>query len=521
MQLLHQLEALMVHTGRSKDKAAAILEGRPVSDDKRDLFLLVADPVGIKDTVLGSRRAKTRYGASTTLYRWDEDLRERRRTRAGSPLATAYAGGGQATVIGAGDLAAAKAEAAELRERYKRELHGVLGVVVQAVSPKELATGPAVEDHKELGLAQRSGGFAGLLSQVGARLRAEKDKGEPLPDAPARDGRSRCKECGWRERVHKDRCATCEDFHGQADARDLDSFEDLGSTKLAYLAIDGTGIGARLLKQESIADYHQFSRGLLSAFDFAAVEADLARADIDACIPVLRGGDDLLLVFDATAGKGAFLACDAVLNGLHDRLAGLSIDAQPIGVGMGLVVSRHVGARQAFALAEQLVKTAKAKAKKKGWRSAFDFELVQQGTVLHDDMLEARKDAAKRTLSLPGGTNAHIYKSARPLSPEDMQAMAQALRDHVGTPGVERAARELARMVEDDEVIPALIHAGYLRTRREDGDALGSLLNLGQDPLPTLHDHESRLLRRLSGKQAEYESLLSDMLDMHRATRAS
>lgn len=509
-QLESNIAAVLESAMRDPRHAGRILSGADGLPDDRALALVALDPIGIQGLVLASRRMKTRLGASDLLGRWDAEWRSSR----GERRATIYAGGGQALLVV--PLADADDLVREAKDDFARRLHGRLGGAWLPVSEQELATGSEGVHHQDLQIG--GGGFGALVDRLGCLLRADKDSfaGAASPwTGPA------CEECGLRPRLpnrkvgQNARCLVC-DAHHQAAPANLPTLDELETT-VAFLALDGTSVGRALQAQRTLGEYAALSSKLLAAFDWQVLGQRLDRT----VLPLLRGGDDLLLAFGA--GKGTF---DLVIDLVQRVAEGL----QPLGIGLGagLVVSSSLPAGQACELAQRLLSSAKADARTRGLAVALDFELVQQGSMvaLEVDALRGVSRQVSVALGPLAPVGGNLALGWRPLSLDEARDLADAARS-AGSEDWSAAYRVQAQLRE--AVYPALIAAAYDAARDEQSPGgrnySRGLLGLQPgDSLPRL-DAAGRLSRAAPrSRQAvggcNWESAIFDLLDIHRMDRS-
>ena len=499
------LPRVFAAAGLPPGAAEGVLRGEsPPGLDARCLALIATDPPGVQELVLASRRPLTVLGASAALAAWDAALEER------PELACVFAGGGQSLLLA--PLDQADAIVASLKAQFKETLFTNLGAAVLPISGRELS------DPRP--------GFGRLVEALHLLLRAaQSDDARPGMTLP-QPGEKRCVECATRAGTQATAqgavCLPCARFgdRGRTERQhwgleDHGSILDLlppGQSHAAFLAIDGTGMGAALRRQDTLRDYHRFSRALHRAFDTRALrELMKSKLGISRVLPVLRGGDDLLLIFQ---GRGAPEAALALLQSIEDTLRRELPGESGLGAGAGLVLSGHMTALDAMSLARKLVRSAKDGAKLAKLRSGFDFEVVYGGAVLADSVEEMR---AERTLPLPAfgaSPPGSLTLGARPLA----LPQARELLDCLGTlEGTELSA--LRRMVEalQEEPLGGLITAGYLLARQTKarGSPLSDRLNQQVAPWNLSQLGAQGLVLRRAGDQ-RFVSSLPELLDLHK-----
>ena len=417
------------------------------------------------------------------------------------------------------------------------------------MTPRLLVEGPLVPAGVDRAAAEALGarfdsGFGGMLTVLSHHLREARDA---LGPAEAGAGAERrCEECGVRlaARRRDDRvlCDVCDAHKQKATGRsEVQAFDKLAEDgTLGFLVVDGTDVGARLARCNRLLEYVALSEALLRAFNWDAVLGALAApgAEVprDKVLPVLRGGDDLALVLDASAGGGAFAAALAVLDHLARTLP------PGIGAGAGLVVTRHLGARPALDLARRLVKSAKLGAHRAslqvardrpeahpaGAMFAIDFEVVQGGSVLSEDGDGAGTRLARSTsprpgelpLDLPADWGAGRLVGLRPLTLERAHKLldtARAIHSKIG-------AVYHIREATSEDMLSGLVAALYLLARRRlrvgRGGTLADWLEVPEKAVPGPASDLGYLWRpRSEGDDARWESGIGDLLDIHRIHR--
>jgi len=511
--------------------AGPLLRGevRGLPDD-RALVLIALDPQGVQRTIMASRKIVTRLGASTAFADWDRDLRAGEVPEiAGLSRAVLYAGGGQALLL------AALGDAVQLRERLQSAFQGRglghLSTAQRDCSPLELAQGPADVQKLDrvaldrLGIRAGGGGFSGLLTQLHSRLSAERDAPRLGPPASGQ----RCAECGSRGATIDNNgdyiCLTCQRHHrtggGLLGANGIpETIEDFDSGNLAWLYLDGSQIGKALRKCKTLLGYVEFSAKLLHVFDWARVRLDLAVQGVEEAVPLVRGGDDVGLVFDATRGNGAFSASLSVLEGVARRAVAAGLD---IGAGAGLVVSKTLGARQAWDLAKRLVRRAKERSPETGGY-ALDLEIVDGGTVLGEDLDSLRADRWRQVVHPPRGwTMNRLELTTRPWNLDEARAL-HALYQQIDAripDAFSTLRRSGAALREDLYLGLSLSRQALERQRSSDGkQSLWSMLG-GKDGLPRPNTEQGWILRPGQGpdQQPCWRTAILDLVELERLHR--
>ena len=525
--LVALLPPVLQAAGIEPSLAGAIVRGESGLPDVRSLALVAVDPPAIQQLLLASRCGVTRKGASDRLSQWDRELLEWNHRFASIGVAVPlYVGGGQGVLLTTAPLGAKVAT--ELQAVFRSELHGELGVAVLEVSPKTLAEGPDAppsDTHDalaRLGLRSSSRGFGALLSTLMGRLRAEKDAAKAGTTV---DGR-RCSECGKRPGVkgapdgRTKVCSPCHVFRKHGGAEELVTFSELGQGRVvAYLYVDGSGIGAKLARLRTLQEYDRFSAALRRAFDYESVVIPAMQvAGYERILPILRGGDDLLLVVAGRdrGSQGAFAATVALVEAIERAL---DDNGYPeVGVGAGLVVTSELQARQGFELAYKLIKSAKTRARREGERSAIDFEVVLGGTVLSAKLTGMRRDreAIARNLPKPWPAEGTFRLYRRPLLLDEARALLQTSQDLDGE------GRSLLYRLEEElahDMLAGLSATMFGLARRNDDLGL-RLTGHAKPPLPGPAVELGHLFQPFDdGTATGWCTAIPDLLDLERIMR--
>ena len=400
--------------------------------DQRDFALIAFDADSVQAQVFASPRPVTIQGASVILRAWDDDLGKGKIL--GDDAVVLFAGGGQAVALALRDKIDGVCR--KLRGEFRERTGGSPCTVAHVeVSARELARGPQRATREiPSSLARRIGwsssgsrrGFGDCMALLSLAMRAAKGEASAHAFLDAESPSARCKECAERPRLTGNNlCARCAKNHarGGEDKREWDrahSFDEvLGKqTKraddegdeqpprarhLAFLKIDGRGIGAELEKLRTMAQYVALSRALKRAFEHRSL-ADFGVPEGRYQIPI-AGGDDLLLVVparwnpQAEGGTADAFSLTAKLlehaERAFDELAKheLFADIQGIrtlGAGAGLVITSGLPASFCFDYAGDLVKSAKDGIGEHD-RSALDFAVVRGGTPLSSSLRDLRR----------------------------------------------------------------------------------------------------------------------------------
>ncbi len=465
---------------------------------ERNLALLMADPLGIQDMITAGHRLKTMSGASRALADWDRDLR-------GHPppgWATLFAGAGQAVLVG--PAAGAVRVARDLEDRFGKSLFGQLSTAWLDVSPADLLHGPGalVSDLPDPDLARigldpaGGGGFGSLLARLAGLLRKRKDAGQGARK-PAVVGQ-RCSDCGLYPVLYQQparRCQRCESFHQQGDK----GMENWDKKKLAYLSLDGTGIGELLFACRSMTGYSRLSRALLAAFDRRSIREHLVSLGVDlkSCLILVAGGDDLRMVMPAGVRgndvKGAFELALLLAEGVEERfrhqLARLGgSEDKGITAGTGLVITRHLDAHDGLALAWKLVRSAKVHSP--DGTSALDFELVSGGTPVTSELAAFRQGRVRKQGATRAGA-LHFQLQMRPFPLEEAWDLLKTARSLLEDPKLGRSTLYNLRAAFDEDPLEGLVLAQYLFSHTSAGKRWRARLGLDAQALGRPLDHDS------------------------------
>lgn len=403
------------------------LEGEQLSPEPT-LALVAFDADSIQSHIFASPRPVTIQGASLTLRQWDRDLYEG--GILGHQAVVLFAGGGSAILV------VRQRDAGDVRSRLASEFHArtcksPCTSAEVALSPRELVVGARPGDAGSLGETWRArigwtpdsgGGFGACMARLHVELRREKGAARPHPFlAEARSG-ARCEECAERPReAGGERCQRCRTYwdRGRRDkgrweqARSFEEVLGQGNSRvrdLAFLRLDGKGVGAVLERLQTIGQYHALSQALRAAFEWSDEKPfDLALPAEQYQVPI-AGGDDLLLIApgrwkdrSGRAGDILSFAVDLVdrieapfgrpdLLSHFERHPDLKKRVQSIGAGVGIVITSGLPAAFCFDYTETLVKSAKnAIDAEAGARSAFDFVVLRGGTPLSSSLTDLRK----------------------------------------------------------------------------------------------------------------------------------
>jgi len=486
--------------GLAEAQARALVRGENAGlSPERDLALIGFDADSVQEQIFASPRPVTIQGASDRLAAWDWAFGnlggdEHRAGVLDKDAAVAlYAGGGKAVLIArAGDAEAIRTKLEDAF--YERTAGWPCTTASVPLSPRELARGPAAAVEpvppalpklaERIGwCATGGGGFGACMALLALAMRAERVA--PSHRFYLREELSgpRCEECAVRPRLPgraeeprekwPTRCDRCDDNHRDGaetkkEWAQAGSFDDVLGERgapgedpkrarhIAFLKLDGRGIGGRLERLGSIAEYVALSRALHHAFEMT--EAKLVSLGVPERrfqIPI-AGGDDLLLVVPARwkpTGQGdasdAFTLARALLKRVERTFddaartgffaAGAGIDQ--LGAGAGLVIASGMPASFCFRYTDDLVKSAKAplaagsdgKHRSARHRSALDFAVLRGGSPLAESLDRIR---ARDVLDLDLGPDlaGKVKRTRCPYVLADLDALIERTRRLAGAP---------------------------------------------------------------------------------------
>lgn len=423
-ELIQQLQSTFQAAGHDPTAVEAVLDGKQRNyETKASLALMLVDVEHIQETLLASPRPLTIFGASLALQSfaeelsasWDASQRRHRIQDLGSATMV-YAGGGNVLLV-----APAK-QSKDLGDFLKQALNKHLidaecSCASLVVSPRQLAFGPdplGAQGTDAAQLAQylsvkttlsndvSSKGFGALMANLQLQLQQSKGAARAHAFLPGPTSATRCEECARRPRQLNQRgpdekpqrlCSNCAALRQLGSpARDdsnfiqARSFEDLfgESPRIAYIHVDGRGIGKKLQACSTLRQYHRLSQTLHDIFVKTSKELirstyQLSSEGRPTCQIVLCGGDDLLLVLPLTGPKSdVFTFTRLLLQSIESKGKEEGITA-----GAGIVVTKTLAADYCFRRASELCKEAKHRVKgKKGQSSpsVVNFEFLLSGS---------------------------------------------------------------------------------------------------------------------------------------------
>lgn len=523
--------------GLSSVEAEAVCRGdRPeAANTAKALALGMFDPVGIQQLVMLPRRPIGVLGASLLLAAWDADANNRAATH---DVQVLYAGGGQAIVVGHADAVRAWADAQPIA--FNERLGGRGAAEVLQCTVGELALGRRGFDGvasgavlAALGVDPSPTGFGSLLGALSVLVTEAKNRAAYGVDD---HDESRCTASGVLPASRGEPSAL---FHQYAETGRTDtkrsrwtggrSFADL-TGGVAYVAIDGTGIGSQLQRLRSISDYAAFSDALHAAFGRAALQQHMEALHVDPndWIPILAGGDDLLLAIAAgvrfDGGVGPLELVHALLERIghaYDESVRHAAEAHPntlptVGAAAGLVVGDGVTARIGTDLAQALMKGAKRlqrgaldEEERAERRFVVDFEYLQKGSD-SSVSVEALRARRLRPFTPPNRRDTALLRlGRRPFTLAESKALASQAAAVSTTGEGRRLLYQLRAALE--EPMSGLVTGTYLIARH---DALAG----AAPPVGASLDRVDTLLIRDDGVDPRgehlYSSAIPDLVEM-------
>lgn len=544
-----QLTATLRAAGLTSDaevQATSILGSSPdAASNDRCLALAALDIDQIQRTVLASPRPVTIFGTSLLIADWDRAIGDLHHGLREASATVIFSGGGNALLLL--PKAAAATLLPQLALRFNQRVHSTLTTAWIEVSPKELAT-PKARNKSALKLPVEISprGFLNLIDALQLELRKEKHKAKPhsfLQQGPLHA--PRCNECTVRPRdpASKDRtCRACgaRKEYGRQRRKDerLDqaqSYEDLFGAargrqrRLAYICIDGRGIGALLSSQTGLSRYHELSHLLHRAFDFSDEARRIAvglqdQPDIESGGEqttallgrsyqlILCGGDDLLLVVPASGKLDAFTLTNSLIDSIERTFDGSSFAGQ-VKVGVGILITKNLGADYCFRRAQDLCKQAKSRrlmgaaSSSAISTSSVSIELLLDGSAA-DQTLAEEHEAAARSAGPAQILRAHAYTKAQFT---ELLAAAKALLDD----GVAASQLSHLRQIFEEDRPTAVLTLLYQAARDE---KLRKAI-LGERPL-TPESLPEFVLRPRTGYTDRFETAIPDLIDITRTMTA-
>jgi len=456
----------LVGLGLTAGAAESILHGTDADrlSDEKNLALIAFDADAVQAQVFASPRPVTIQGASTILREWDEGL------QTGKPLAggavVLFAGGGQAVMI-----ARRGYEGSQLAARFREHTGGSPCTTASVdVSPRDLvqgaakASGPKVKETLALRLGwspEPARGFGACIARLSLEMRVARGARDAsfFLDAPTPE--ARCKECAERSRRTPDElCARCrknrdrgseyKEIWTQARSFDQVLGADAHRTRhLAFLRLDGRGVGAQLEALRTIAQYTALSLALRDAFEVRDLTAVFGVPKDRYQIPI-AGGDDLLVVVPARwkpseqgGPADAFSLCAALLDRVERSFTGADLAEhfperadlerlRKLGAGAGLVITSGMPASFCFDYTGDLLRSAKD-AILGEHRSAVDFAVLRGGSPIATSLAELRQRSLL-DLDLGGELTGKVQRTRCPYALADFHAFLERTHLLAGAP---------------------------------------------------------------------------------------
>lgn len=555
-EVLRRIERLGL---TNREESLALLDGddgRAHLSTEKTFSLVKFDADSIQEQVFASPRPVTIAGASALLRDWDDRLHE----RVGNDAVVLYSGGGQAVLLTRAN------HAKDLRDKLVREFEEHSGrspctTAHVCLSPYELVHGPHdARKNIDEATCQRvgwspkgGGGFGACMSLLEANLRQEKGSPKNIAWLPEGSRVARCVECAERPRDKQDElCERCKTNrrHGQRVTKDWEharAFEDVifGPVKedgrresgagrhLAFVRVDGAGIGGILEKLSTIKQYATVSYALKEAFEFKKGELEKLGVPAKRYQLPIAGGDDIMLVVPAKwhqpksglAGDAFALARDLVkrieatfdadaLRALFLSKPELLEKVRSIGAGVGIVISSGIPARFCFDYAYDLIRSSKEAIdeRNRDKRSAIDFAVLYGGSPLVSSMQGVRRTMKEtKEISLGESLEGIVHGTARPFTAKEFADFLACAHRLLKVP--RSSLHGLRDMMDDPQT--GLSTVKYQIARNRDLRAALTDINTPLSKLPAevghwvLHPTNSRL----EGKR-QWVTPLPDLLEV-------
>lgn len=540
------------------DDVEAILHGRnPGSlSEEKSLALIGFDADSVQAQVFASPRPITIQGASAGLRDWDEKLKSGKTL--GEDAVVLFAGGGQAVVLARREHVDGITKT--LNDKFIAHASRWPCTIARVeLSPRELVTGPpaarglqssaalppAARGPKISGaLARRlgwspegGGGYGACMARLALAMREKKGQATRHPFLDSPSTAARCEECAERPRIPSGtRCKRCQknrergggDNHAWGRARSFDEVlgepgpsgeAPLRERHLAFLKLDGKGIGAVLERLHTVAQYTAVSATLRRAFELRDLTQTFGVPEGRYQIPI-AGGDDLLLVLPARWQNGdttgdVFTLADKLIEHIEGTFDDADLDepfrddrallndVRRIGAGAGLVITSGMPASFCFDYAGELVTSAK-NAIEGDARSAIDFAVLSGGSPLAHELRELRRRAVL-DLDLGPGLTGKVLPTRCPYTAAKYKHLLDRTR---GLAGVPRSALHALRAALR-EPTTGMIAVHYQIARHT---KLRAALVDGAGAVPG-HDLGPWVLAPAPAPGASWATALPDLLD--------
>jgi hypothetical protein len=325
------------------------------------------------------------------------------------------------------------------------------------------------------------------MARLAHALRLEKESARRHPTlAEPYDG-PRCAETGDRPAERDARLSRFAEMHrarGAHEKRELEqarTFDEISSDGwVAYICVDGAGIGSLVAGLRTLREYVETSAALTKAFTLDADDLLGMGCRKDRFQLVLSGGDDLLLVVPAKAKDDqvdAFSLTGKLCQHIESRFAAHApSETRRIGVGAGVVIAKGLAASFAFDHARALCNRAKkalpgalSDASATSDRSAVDYEVIGGGAPLSGSLDDVRPSVkVKNPL---GRSSVDLVLTRRPYTLSRWEALIQRARKlagmEQGETGLARSQRLALRRVfrKDRDVEEGLVDLLYQASR--------------------------------------------------------
>lgn len=491
---------------------------------ERRLSLVMLDADSIQDEILASPRPLTANGTSALIRDWDKALQNGAiQDKALKDVTLLYAGGGNAVLL----LPQTEPDLNSLCKAFSDKTHATTTPAFIPISPWELVHGPLPMQNaspdlrkklEKLGIDPVPKDFGACMDALRFAVQHKKLQ-QDATEAPVTG--LRCVECQQRPRgTEAGKRALCDRCHQRREKGidekgrkrsdeedgDIRNFQELlyidQRARMAYIFLDGKGIGKCISKKKSLREYFDLSKELHKTF--AAPDSAEEGAQRTA-IPLLEGGDDLMLAVPlAVEGqKDAF----AVVADLVER-----IRKSPAGVdaGVGMVITGSLNADFCMARAKALCNNAKRRGKN---GSAIDFEHILEGFPFSDDInaLREKDFLLANPPPIPGMTK--LLRTQRPYSADDFSDLLKRARKLQDIPRTQLSLL-LDAFAPGKDALTAFITLLY-QVARGDGqtpslrDALGLPSSLASlDKLPP------HLLRKRDEAAGLWDTGLVDLIEV-------
>ncbi|MBL8898470.1 MAG: hypothetical protein JNM84_12615, partial [Planctomycetes bacterium] len=480
--LIDSVQSLLEHELRARGSsgsvdvrayADAVVRGRPLPGPdpfggEQVLELVSFDADRITSFVFASDKPRVVQGASRMLEAWNGTIAEcwRHLPPEHRPVVIYSAGGGGLLLFAArawnkacvGGISVEE----ELRRSITEECPGLRLTVATLSASLEDFIAPQISGDTacRLGKSKKgwqawhiARGLPALIERLARRLRERKDGKMHVAVPPSEGGRplgntERCPSCHTERmlRSASDRedelqsgyCETCRRKHrlGMQESLHDDEIRDFGSIAkqsggrrrdLGFLYADGNSMGKLLTALPNLLSSKIFSRTTQEIFQ-RAVTAALDKGALEfqgrmACVSLLSGGDEVILILPADRVLPLAVELDRAVQAGFEKLAGdpefqgalgsecLRKRVESISLGIGCVIAPpKFPVRDLRDYAARLQKVAKGRfygeplececrAVEGRRRTYIDYEILRSSSAWNEDPAEARKSKRKRRLT--------------------------------------------------------------------------------------------------------------------------